>query len=90
MASTTPANGRKVEASNADSKNANPLALSADEMHILTSQIDQARSKDGYGAIYRYASRSDAIVMLLAIVAACGGGTCLPLMIVSPCLHCHA
>lgn len=60
----------------------NPLALDADELTCLSSQVDLPPSEAGYKTIYRYATRLDILVMILSAAVAAGAGSTMPLMTV--------
>jgi ATP-binding cassette subfamily B (MDR/TAP) protein 1 len=60
--------------------------LSENEKSIIDRQTKAPSEKVGYFALFRYADKKDAAVMLVATIASIVAGACLPLMTVSGCV----
>jgi ATP-binding cassette subfamily B (MDR/TAP) protein 1 len=60
-----------------------PMAcLSEQEREIIERQIDAPKLTIGYFALFRYASRVEVLIMIVALVASIAAGATMPLMTV--------
>ena len=58
--------------------------LPASEREIIKRQIDTPEIKITYFTIFRYAKRTDLLILLISTLCAIAGGAALPLMTVPP------
>ncbi|KAI2615477.1 P-loop containing nucleoside triphosphate hydrolase protein [Hypoxylon sp. NC1633] len=72
----------KIAKETKDSENDPYKHLPANEAEILKKQVITPETKAGVAALYRYASRSDLIIMFVSSIGAIAGGAALPLMTV--------
>jgi ATP-binding cassette subfamily B (MDR/TAP) protein 1 len=60
-----------------------PMAgLSEQEKEIIERQIEAPKLDVGYFALFRYASRNEFIIMVIAVIASIAAGAVMPLMTV--------
>jgi hypothetical protein len=60
-----------------------PMAgLSEQEREIIERQIDAPKLTVGYFALFRYASKNEFIIMVIAVIASIAAGAVMPLMTV--------
>jgi ATP-binding cassette subfamily B (MDR/TAP) protein 1 len=60
-----------------------PMAgLSEQEREIIERQIEAPKLDVGYFALFRYASRNEFIIMVIAVIASIAAGAVMPLMTV--------
>jgi ATP-binding cassette subfamily B (MDR/TAP) protein 1 len=66
-----------------------PMAgLSEQEKEIIERQIEAPKLDVGYFALFRYASRNEFIIMVIAVIASIAAGAVMPLMTVRILLEC--
>jgi hypothetical protein len=74
-----------------DEKHASPLeelkipmaGLSEQEKEIIERQLVAPKLTVGYFALFRYASRNEVLIMIVAVIASIAAGATMPLMTVS-------
>jgi hypothetical protein len=66
-----------------------PMAnLSEQEKEIIERQIDAPKLTVGYFALFRYASKAELLIMVIAFIASVAAGAVMPLMTVRTFLYC--
>jgi len=56
--------------------------LTDEEKRIIERQLETPEEKIGYFTLFRYATKKEAAIMLVSLVASIAGGACMPLMTV--------
>jgi ATP-binding cassette subfamily B (MDR/TAP) protein 1 len=65
-----------------------PMAgLSEQEKEIIDLQIDAPKLEIGYFALFRYATRIELLIMVIALFASIAAGATMPLMTVGHLFH---
>jgi hypothetical protein len=62
--------------------------LSEQEKEIIERQIDAPKLTVGYFALFRYASKAELLIMVIAFIASVAAGAVMPLMTVRTFLYC--
>jgi ATP-binding cassette, subfamily B (MDR/TAP), member 1 len=75
---------KKLDSKVVDVKDNDPFGhLPEHERVILKRQVDVPEVKVGYFTLYRYATKMDVLILIIAGICAIGGGAAMPLMTVS-------
>lgn len=57
--------------------------LSDEEKKIIERQTEVPNNKVGYFSLFKYANKTEAIIMVVSFVSSIAAGACMPLMTVS-------
>jgi ATP-binding cassette, subfamily B (MDR/TAP), member 1 len=81
---------KKLDSKVVDVKDDDPFShLPEHERVILKRQVDVPEVKIGYFTLYRYATKIDVLILIIAGISAIGGGAAMPLMTVRNLTICH-